>query len=207
MYAEFVQMANAGTLCREKAEFFFSDERPVGPESEQSNYRTAYLGLIQPLAIPGSIVHRIRGEADDLTAEARRYESEIREALACPIGQIPALDLILLGMGPDGHTASLFPDFNFESGDQALVLAPYVKSLDSHRITFTLRLINKARRVLFLVTGSEKSAAVTKVLAGGITDDILPAARVDAQETIWLMDQSAAAQLDRRVIDEIRTEC
>ncbi len=207
MYAEFVQIANAGKLCREKAEFFFSDERPVGPESEQSNYRTAYQGLIQPLGIPGSIVHRMRGEADDLAAEARRYEAEIRDAFACPAPQIPSFDLILLGMGPDGHTASLFPDFDFTARNGALVAAPFVRSLESSRLTFTLGLINKARKVLFLVTGSEKGPAVTNVLAGGITDDILPAGRVDAHETIWLLDQKAAAQLDRRVIDEIRTEC
>jgi|WetSurMetagenome_2_1015567.scaffolds.fasta_scaffold316787_2 6-phosphogluconolactonase len=207
MYRVFSQMANAGALCREAADFYFSDERTVGPDSDDSNFRTAHLGLFQPLSIDEGLVHRMKGEAPDPGFEASRYEKLIRARLAHQAREIPSFDLIFLGMGADGHTASLFPAVDLGSCAKSLVAAPFIASLGTYRLTFTLELINQARKVLFLVTGAEKSTAVTKALSCSIKHDIVPAGRVEAGRTIWLLDRDAASQLDRREIDGIEIEC
>lgn len=207
MYDAFSQMASAGALCRKAADFYFSDERTVGPDSDESNFRTAHLGLFQPLGIGEGIVHRMKGEAPDLSAEASRYENLIRARLAHQARGIPSFDLIFLGMGADGHTASLFPEVDLGSYAKSLVAAPFIASLGTYRLTFTLELINQARKVLFLVTGAEKSTAVTKALSCSIKRDIVPAGRVEAGQTIWLLERDAAGQLDRREIDGIESEC
>jgi 6-phosphogluconolactonase len=207
MYSSFVRQANAGALARGTAEFFFSDERAVGPDSEQSNFRTARIGLFQPLAIDDAYIHRMCGEAHDLTSEAARYEGLIRSRIPASGAEIPRFDLVFLGMGADGHTASLFPDFDFERPERSLTVAPYVSSQEAWRLTFTLRLINAAHRVLFLVTGREKREAVTNLLSGGIKHDILPAGRVKADQTLWLLDRAAAGELNTSEIDGTILEC
>jgi 6-phosphogluconolactonase len=207
MYASFVQQANAGELARTRAEFFFSDERAVGPDSDQSNFRTARIGLFQPLAIDDVYIHRMCGEAHDLKAEADRYENLIRSRIPAPTADLPRFDLIFLGMGPDGHTASLFPDCDFERPEKSLIAAPFVASQDAWRLTFTLRLINAAHQVLFLVTGREKRWAVTNLLSGSIKHDILPAGRVKADQTLWLLDRAAAGELNTSEIDGTILEC
>ena len=196
MYEQLRQMPDIARLLNSRAEIFFSDERAVSPESEQSNYRTARVGLFEPFGIDASIIHRMRGEASDLAAEAARYAREIREVTATEAPLTPQLDLVLLGMGPDGHTASLFPDHDFRATEHALVAAPYVASQQSCRLTFTQRLINGSKTVLFLVAGADKASAVKKVLSADFESDMLPARRVEAEQTIWLLDKAAASQLD-----------
>lgn len=196
MYRELVQMPDAASLLSGEVVYLFSDERAVGPDSEQSNYRTAKVGLFEPLGIEERSVHRLRGEADDLSAEAQRYEKLICSIAPGDAGEVPRLDLVVLGMGADGHTASLFPDHKAASGESRLVEAPYVSSLKAYRLTFTFPLLNAAKCVLFVVTGSDKTEAVKKVLSAEIEGDILPARRVEAEQTIWLLDHAASATLD-----------
>ncbi|RME26148.1 MAG: 6-phosphogluconolactonase, partial [Candidatus Zixiibacteriota bacterium] len=128
MYDYLAGHTEAGELCNERARFFFSDERPVGPDDPQSNYRLASEHLFTPLGISEEVVHRPRGEAPDLEGEASRYEQEIRQYVPSDDAGVPRFDLIFLGMGADGHTASLFPDYPFDTDSDALIVAAYVKT-------------------------------------------------------------------------------
>jgi len=196
MYRELSAVTEVAPMMRSKVEFFFSDERAVPPESDESNYLSARTGLFVPLQIENTNIYRMKGESKDLAAEARDYEDLIRRKSGSGPNEIPRLDMVLLGMGPDGHTASLFPDHDFAAGGSRLVDAPYVSSLKTYRLTFTLPLLNAAKAVLFIVTGTDKAEAVKKVLSADVEGDILPARRVEAERTIWLLDKAASAQLD-----------
>jgi 6-phosphogluconolactonase len=173
---------------------FFGDERPVGPEHPYSNYRMAREALLAH--VPLGSVHRIRGEDP---AAARSYEEELRAFFGLAPGDPPPrLDLVLLGLGPDGHTASLFP------GSEALgeltrwVISPVVAQLGTRRTTLTLPVLDRARAILFLVSGAEKATALARVLSPAAGEEPLPAARVrpDGGRLIWLVDQAAASDLD-----------
>jgi 6-phosphogluconolactonase len=197
MYRQLAEMPDCGALLAERAEIFFSDERAVPPDSNESNYHAARVELFEPLGLPTGIVHRMQGEAADIRLEARRYAELIRQKVSGSESNIPEFDLILLGIGSDGHTASLFPELNFETGSRELVQAYFVESLQAWRYTFSLPLINSARAVVFLVTGQEKAVVVRKILSADSGGCTLPAARVKAAKTVWIMDQSAAADLER----------
>jgi 6-phosphogluconolactonase len=207
MYEQLHELPNVAVLLNHGAEIFFSDERAVTPDSEQSNYHTARLGLLEPLKVNDRIVHRMRGEAENLADEARRYESEVRAVAGVEDMAIPRFDLVLLGIGSDGHTASLFQDHDWRDSESKLIAAPYVASQHSYRLTFTLRMINAARTTAFLVTGSNKANAVKKALSAEFESDMLPARRVDAAETIWLLDQAAAGKLNPDLVRGTVTRC
>ncbi len=148
---------------------FFGDERAVGPNDPQSNYRMAQETLLGPAAVPPDNVNRWRAEDRDLDAAARDYERALT-ARAAP----PWLDLALLGLGPDGHTASLFPGTSALAEDGALAVAVDVPQLDTRRLTLTYPALCGARDVCFLVTGRDKSSALAAVVDGAR----LPAARI-----------------------------
>jgi 6-phosphogluconolactonase len=171
---------------------FFGDERPVPPDHPESNYRMAREALLAHVAV-GS-VHRIRGE-DPRAAE--EYERELGAFFGLgPGGAPPRLDLVLLGLGPDGHTASLFPDGAPPDDEPRWVLAPFVPHLGTRRVTLTLRALNAARAILFLVAGAEKAAALARVLAGATDAPLLPAARVrpEGGSVTWVVDRAASEQ-------------
>jgi 6-phosphogluconolactonase len=140
--------------------FFFGDERCVGPDHPDSNYGMTRRTLFAPLGIPDDHVFRMRGE-DDPTEAARAYDAVIRSEL----GNDPRFDLVMLGMGPDGHTASLFPGTLATIPDAAYAAATWVEKLDTHRLTLTPRTINGARAVLIETAGTEKSAALAAATA------------------------------------------
>lgn len=193
LYASLVSIPESPSLLGDKAEFFFSDERAVGPDDKDSNYGTAKSGLFEPLSISERIIHRMKGEATDLPAEAERYERLISgDSDTSDI--IPSLDLTILGMGPDGHTASLFPEHDFSSDGKALIIAPWVDSKKSYRLSFSLSFINASAQVLFLVTGSDKAGVLAGILSGKGSLDY-PAAKVRAKSTLWMIDKSAASEL------------
>lgn len=195
MYDILASTPGAGELMADRCEIFFSDERPVGPEDPDSNYRAARAHLFEPLNISERIIHRIHGEADDLDFEANRYASLIRTTAGVSNNQTPELDLTLLGMGPDGHAASLFPDYDF-SNERDLVVVPFVRDKRTYRVSFSLGLINASRAALFLVTGEEKAPAVKKALVESITVNSVPASRVQARRTVWMLDREAAGMLN-----------
>src|SRR5262249_36643408 len=147
-----------------RVELFFGDERAVPPDDPDSNYRMARETLLAPLAIAAARVHRMEGERADLDAAARDYERELARVLGgAPGGEPPQLDPVLLGMGPDGHTASLFPHSAALAESRRWVVANEVPKLSTRRITFTFPLIERARAQLVLVAGAAKAAALAEV--------------------------------------------
>lgn len=179
----------------EKTHIFWGDERSVPPDHENSNYKMARDVLLDPLSFPEDNIHRIRGELKPQEA-AKEYEKEIREFFN---GDPPHFDLILLGMGTDGHTASLFPGSTALLSPQKsrLVLPNYIDALESWRITFTPRLINAAFQVTFLVSGEKKAERVYQALSGRHQPDKLPAHIVNPAEgtVTWYLDAGASKYL------------
>lgn len=172
IYAEFGR--RAGDLSWEKVRFTFGDERCVPPDDEQSNFRMARENLFEPFAVPERSILRMRGEIEPQLA-AQEYEDQLA-LLATQHGEtIYRHDLILLGMGDDGHTASLFPGTAALAEEQRRVVANFVPKFDSWRLTMTLPLLNQARHVLFLVGSAKNPELLEKVIGG---DNEFPAARV-----------------------------
>ncbi len=174
-----------------RVEVFWGDERCVPPDHLDSNYRMARCALLDHVPIPRENVHRIPGELPPQEAAAA-YRLELQEAL----GAAGHFDLVLLGMGSDGHTASLFPGTAAVDEEERSVVAVYVPKLGAWRVTLTLPVINAARHVIFLVAGAEKAEVLARVRGG----EPLPAAKVqpaDGQLT-WLVDRDAAARLATR---------
>lgn len=172
---------------------FFGDERCVPPTDKDSNYLMAYETLLRAVPIPGSQIFRIPGEAPDPLAAAAEYERRLRAAFAP--GPV-RLDLVLLGMGVDGHTASLFPGSPALDERERLVVAVDARAAAVRsRITLTPPVLAAARHVLVLVSGKEKARAVADALQNATST--LPAARVHPTEgtLTWLLDRAAAANL------------
>lgn len=183
----------------ERTHFFWSDERCVPPDRPDSNYRMAWEVMLSKVPVPPQNIHRVRGEKDDLPAEAAAYENTIRETLRLVTDYGPSFDVILLGMGADGHTASLFPGSEALRERSRLVVATRVESLGAPRITFTLPLINAARHIVFLVSGKDKAETLRRVHSPSPGTEPLPAALVrpfDGTLT-WVVDADAAALLGR----------
>jgi len=186
-----------------QVEMFFGDERAVPPDHEHSNFRAAHATLLSRVPIPAAQVHRLPADDPDLEAAAERYEAEIRRLVPPGPGGAPAFDLVWLGLGEDGHTASLFPGSPVLEQNRRLVASVEVPALQSRRLTFTLPLINAARCVQFLVTGKKKASAVRRVLrpAHAELSARLPAARVRPTHGAleWLLDRAAATELNTPV--------
>jgi 6-phosphogluconolactonase len=177
-----------------RVEFFWGDERAVPPDHPDSNFGLARTLLLDHLtAVRPASVHRMPADVPDPDAAAARYEAELGRASGVRPGTSdrPRFDLIWLGMGPDGHTASLFPGARTLAEPRRWVLpatAPKASAV-AGRMTFTLPLINAARAVMFVVAGADKAEALRSVRSGARD---LPAARVRATSTLWLVDASAA---------------
>jgi len=172
----------------DKIHFFWSDERHVPPDDPESNYRMANEALLSHV---NGIVHRIPSENPDAAAAASEYEQTLVEVTK---QTLPRLDLIFLGLGTDGHTASIFPGSEVLHETKRLVAAPYVEKFKSYRITMTLPLLNNGATVVFLVSGAEKAEIVKAVLEG---ENKYPAQAVKPTEgeLIWMLDKDAAAYL------------
>lgn len=180
----------------EKVHIFFSDERHVPPDDPASNHRMAHETLLSRVPIPLSNVERVRSEWAPEEA-ARDYEDRITMAFHLPPGAFPRFDLILLGMGTDGHTASLFPGSTALNETKKIVAAPWVDKLISHRFTLTPVTINRAASVIFLVSGEEKAETLRNVLEGVREPDRLPSQIVNPVDgdLLWLVDRGAARLL------------
>ena len=173
---------------------FFGDERCVPHNHPESNYRMVYESLISQVAIPASNVHQIAIEADPFLS-AKRYESELRALF--PDLEAPGFDLVLLGLGDDGHTASLFPETSALNAQEEWVVANWVEKLKAYRITLTAPAINGAANVTFLVVGAGKAPAVAEVLSGPAQPERFPAQLIkpEAGTLTWLLDSQAASRL------------
>jgi 6-phosphogluconolactonase len=177
-----------------RVEFCWGDERAVPPDHGESNYAMARRTLLRPLGIDESRVHRMRGEASDLDAAAREYETELTRLAGSP----PVLDLILLGMGADGHVASLFPGSPALTETERLVLGVAGPETGRARLTLTFPTILASRQVLVQVSGPDKREAVHRALGlAGAVDEDVPARRLlDAGDRVlWLLDAAAAGDI------------
>jgi 6-phosphogluconolactonase len=176
-----------------RIQFFWSDERHVPPDHPESNYRMADEALLSHVPVTAGNVHRVHSENPNAAEAASEYEQTI-----CDVTRqsLPRLDLILLGLGTDGHTASIFPGSEVLNETEQLVAAPYVEKFKSYRITMTLPLLNNGASVVFLVSGAEKAQIVKEVLA---SENKYPAQAVKPTqgELIWMLDKEAAAYLSR----------
>jgi len=173
-----------------RVEFFFGDERAVPARHPDSNYNTARQTLLDylPRIEPGQ-VHRMIGEAADLDAAARAYQALITRIVPKGESDLPTFDLVWLGMGPDGHTASLFPGTEALNETERLVVPNWVPQLDAWRLTLTFPILNAAREVNVVAAGEEKAWAVRAVRGGA--EELPPSGMVDAARTLWLVDQAA----------------
>jgi len=176
---------------------FWGDERFVPADHPESNYRLARETLITRVPIPAENVHPMPTEGNDPEAAAARYQETLRRSFVLSEGEAPRFDLVLLGLGADGHTASLFPGSPALNDDQRLVAAAYVSKLDTWRLTLTPSVLNRARHVLFLVCGSDKALTLRQALQGPYDPQRLPAQLVRPPEgaVTWLVDEAAASLL------------
>ena len=177
-----------------KVHVFFGDERMVPADSAESNYRMASEELLSRVPVPPENIHRINGLGDAL-ANARLYEDELRTFFNDALW--PSFDLVLLGMGDDGHTASLFPGTLALDEQAAWVAANWVEKLNAYRVTLTAPAINRAAHVLFLVTGANKAGPLAEVLKGELEPGRLPSQLIRPPDGSleWLVDKAAAARL------------
>lgn len=182
---------------------FFSDERCVPPDHPDSNYRMARENLLSLVSIPEDHIHRIRGEIDPAEA-AESYEKMLRDLFQSGTSGKKSgektMDLILLGLGTDGHTASLFPGSPSLYDMEKWVTALYVEKLRTWRITLTPAFINRAAHVIFMVTGREKAMAVNRTLCDPFQPQLLPAQSIQpgSGDVVWFVDEDAGSKIRKR---------
>jgi 6-phosphogluconolactonase len=203
LYARLAEPPHRSTVPWSEVTVLWSDERCVPPDDAASNYKMARDILLDHVLIHTANVHRIRGE-DDPAAAARAYEQTLRRVLRTPRGpprDAPGarVDLVLLGLGDDGHTASLFPGAPAVTDGDPWVVAHYVAAVSQWRVTLTPAIINAATEILLLVSGAGKATIVRRVLEGPRQPDELPAQRIAPADgrVHWLLDAAAARDLDR----------
>jgi 6-phosphogluconolactonase len=188
------------TLPWDRMFFFWGDERHVPPTDVESNYRMADETMLSKIPVAAGNIFRVAAENPDAAAAAGAYEQTLRKFFALESGQVPRFDLILLGMGPDGHTASLFPGTAALQEKTRLVVANWVDKLKTSRITLTLPVLNAARCVAFLVSGTDKADALKAVLEGDAPGEQYPSKLVKPNDgkLIWLVDRAAASGLSEK---------
>jgi len=193
-------------LAAEHADFdwahaylFFGDERHVPPDHPDSNYRMVNEALLSKIQIPAANVFRVQAENPDAAAAATDYESRLADFFASKPDQFPRFDLILLGMGPDGHTASLFPGSAGLQEHKKLFIANWVEKFKTDRLTLTFPVLNNAAEVIFLANGPDKADMVHEVLEGS-NDLPYPARQIQPKNgrLVWYLEASAASRLTRR---------
>lgn len=179
--------------------FFWGDERHVPPTDPDSNYRMAEEVMLSKIPVPPGNVFRIPAELPEAAAVAESYEKTLIKFFQLAAGGVPQFDLILLGMGPDGHTASLFPGTAGLREKSRLVIANWVEKLKAHRLSFTLPVLNAAHCVAFLVSGIDKAPALHAVLEEDVPGEQYPAKLVNpiSGKLIWFIDRAAASALSK----------
>jgi len=202
LYARLAAPPYDSTLPWSRVQALWGDERCVPPDQAASNYRMAREALLDHVPIPAANLHRIHGE-DDPVAAAREYEATLRSVLRTPQGPprtAPGarIDLVLLGLGEDGHTASLFPGASALPDGEPWVTARPAAAGSPWRVTLMPVLLNAAAEILFLVSGAAKAAIVRRVLAGPLRPEELPAQQITPTDgrVLWLLDAAAARDLE-----------
>ena len=185
--------ASAGPIDWAHVHFFWGDERCVPPDDPQSNFRMANESLIGRVPIPPENIHPIPAMFPDPKEAAAQYEDRLRTFFSSPMGP-PRFDLIFLGMGPDGHVASLFPGSAALEVKDRWIAENWIQSIEAWRITMTFPVLNQAANVVILVSGKEKARPLRQVVKGPHNPPLLPAERlkpVDGRH-LWLADKAAA---------------
>ena len=184
---------------------FFGDERHVPPEHPESNYRMANEAMLSKVPLRPENVFRIHGEEKDAAAAAQAYEQTLVTFFRLKPAEFPRFDLILLGMGPDGHTASLFPGSQALQERNRLVVANWVEKFKTDRITMTFPVINHAAFVMFMAGGPDKAQPLHEVLENDASD--LPSKKVKPVDgsLLWLVDRAAAGALSERTRENARS--
>ncbi len=182
-----------------EVQFYWGDERCVPPDDPASNYGMANRAILSKLNIKPEQIHRIRGE-DKPEDAAREYEAELRRCLNLGDGEFPRFDLMLLGLGDNCHMLSLFPGIPALREQHRLVVPVEVEDKIRHRVTMTAPVMNNSARIMFLISGENKAAAVKRVLEGEDDPERVPAHLVAPKDgvVIWMMDKAAASQLSKR---------
>lgn len=196
LYALLASAEYRNRVAWEQVWFFFGDERAVPPDHPDSNYRVANDALFRPLDISGKNIYQMKADMPDLDAAAADYERELHSAFEG--ARVPHFDLIFLGMGPDGHTASLFPG-SPALAECARLVVPVTDTPKPppRRLTLTIPVLNAARFVLFMATGADKAQALYEVLKGTASPDQYPAkyVRPGPERLAWFVDEAAGGTL------------
>ena len=179
-----------------RVHIYFGDERGVPPDHADSNYRMAKEALLQHVVIPPTQIHRLMAESEDLEATATGYAQLLEGALPVGDAGIVRLDLVMLGMGPDGHVASLFPHTPVLSERRRLVAAVHVTQLNTWRLTVTLPVINNARHTMLMVAGKNKASIMSQILSDYHGHPRYPVEMIEPVDRLeWFVDRDAAPSL------------
>ena len=198
LYSQLADEPLRSQIPWEKLHFFFGDERHAPPDGAESNFRMANEALFSKGAIKPEQITRIKGEYADTEKAALEYEQALRAYFKLKVGEYPRFDLVLLGMGEEGHTLSLFPGTKALHATDRIVVRNWVGKLYTERITLTATAANHASRVIFMVTRADKAPALKAVLEGPYEPEQLPAQLIQpaSGKLLWLVDQAAGAMLE-----------
>ena len=187
----------------DKTHLFFGDERHVPPDHPDSNFRMATEAMISKSPLKPEQVTRIKGENPDADQAALEYERTLRDFFKLKAGDFPRFDLVLVGMGNEGHTLSLFPGTKALHADGRIAVRNWVGKLDTDRITLTAPAASNAAEILFMVTGADKAPALKSVLEGPFEPDQLPAQLLQPKsgKLLWLVDAAAGSMLTSGIRD------
>ena len=196
IYTLLATLPNRSKIDWKRVYIFWGDERNVPPENTNSNYQMAKQTLLDHVAIPTKNIYRIKGELDANIA-ALQYEENMRSFFLVPNDDFPSFDLILLGLGDDGHTASLFPETMALNEKARWVVENFVPKLNEWRITFSIPLINSATNIIIVVSGEQKAHIINDILGENNQSSKLPieSIRPNDGKVLWLVDQAAASKL------------
>jgi 6-phosphogluconolactonase len=185
-----------------KVHVFWGDERCVPPDDSGSSYRQARETLLSQVPIPDSNVHRVKGELGPLEA-SKNYSFVLKEFASPPLGW-PRFDLVYLGMGEDGHTASLFPGSPMDVSEPTMPVTAHYQDRPANRVSLTPVVFNTARMTAFMATGEKKAQTLSEVLSGRYNPELYPAQRIEPKEgrLIWLADEDAASRLPNKLISK-----
>ena len=185
-----------------KMKVFFGDERHVGPGHADSNFQMASDAMLSKVPLQPKQIHRIKGEYPDAAQAAVEYEATIQREFGLKDGEFPRFDLVLLGMGSEGHTLSLFPGTKALRETQRIVARNWVGKLYTERITLTAPAANNAENIIFIIAGADKACALKAVLEGPHEPEQLPAQMIQPSNGTlsWLVDQAAGSMLSKEIL-------
>lgn len=196
------QPALRNSLPWDKMKVFFGDERHVGPGHADSNFQMASDAMLSKAPLRPEQIFRIKGEYPDTVQAAAEYEATIRHEFGLKDGEFPRFDLVLLGMGSEGHTLSLFPGTKALHETQRIVTRNWVGKLYTERVTLTAPAANNAANIIFMIAGADKALALKAVLEGPREPEQLPAQMIQPPNGTlsWLVDQSAGSMLSKEIL-------